>query len=160
MTWLYGAPFVAACLHIVEEFFLPGGFAEWDRRYRPAFASSITSRLHIIVNALLLVLCYDVWATRHHAIGPLLWMTVAALVFTNALWHLRGAWKTRSYSPGMVTGTLLYIPLTIFGYIHLIRSGAASISTAALGFALGGSYLVISRLMHAGRAKSAARAGQ
>jgi hypothetical protein len=158
MNWLYAAPLVSACLHITEEFFLPGGFAAWDRRYRPEFASSITSRLHIIVNVLLLVLCYDVWATRRHPIGPLLWMTVAALLFTNALWHLRGAWKTRSYSPGIVTGTLLYIPMTIYGYAYLVRTGAASVPKALLGFAIGSSYLVISHFMHRRRAQSGAGA--
>ena len=47
MDWLFGAPLAAACLHIIEEFFLPGGFADWDRRYRPAFARSITTRFPI-----------------------------------------------------------------------------------------------------------------
>jgi hypothetical protein len=156
VNWLYAAPFVAACLHITEEFFLPGGFADWDRRYRPEFAGSITSRLHIVMNVLLLVLAYDVFATRHHHIGPLMWMTVAALLFTNALWHLRGAWKTRRYSPGMVTGTLLYIPMTIYGYLYFLRSGATTVGTALLGFAIGSSYLFISPLIHRVRTKRAA----
>ena len=156
MDWLYGTPLVAACLHITEEFFLPGGFAEWDRRYRPEFASSITSRLHIIVNVLLWVLSYDVWAMRHRSTGPLLFLTVAALLFTNAIWHLRGAWKTRSYSPGMATGTLLYIPLAGYGYIHMIQSGAVTVTMALLAFALGGSYPLISTLMHRRRTRSVA----
>jgi hypothetical protein len=155
MNWLYAAPFVAACLHITEEFFLPGGFAEWDRRYRPEFAGSITSRLHIIVNVLLLVVCYDVFATREKSIGPLLWITVAGIVFSNALWHLRGAWKTRSYSPGMATGTLLYIPMTVYGITHLLRSGATTPLIALLGFALGCSYLLIGPLMHRIRTRNA-----
>ena len=154
MGWLYAAPLVAACLHITEEFFLPGGFAEWDRRYRPEFAGSITSRLHIIVNVLLLVIAYDVFALRHHDTGPLLWMTVAAIMFTNALWHLRGAWKTRSYSPGMATGTLLYIPMTIYGYAHFLKSGTP-FTTALLGFAIGASYLFIGPLMHRIRTRRA-----
>ena len=155
MDWLYAAPFLAACLHITEEFFFPGGFADWDRRYRPEFASSITSRLHIIVNVLLLIIAYDVFATRHSPIGPLLWMTVAAILFTNALWHLRGAWKTRSYSPGMATGTLLYIPMTIYGYTHFLRTRATSPQTALLGFAIGASYIFIGPLMHRIRTRRA-----
>jgi uncharacterized protein with HXXEE motif len=155
LDWLYAAPFVAACLHITEEFFIPGGFAEWDRRYRPEFAGSITSRFHIIVNVLLLVIAYDVFATRHHHIGPLLWMTVAAIQFSNALWHLRGAWKTQVYSPGMATGTLLYIPMTIYGYVHLLRTGSTP-ATALLGFAVGSSYILIGPLMHRVRLKRAA----
>jgi len=156
MDWLYAAPLVAACLHITEEFFFPGGFADWDRRYRPEFAGSITPRLHIIVNVLLLIICYDVLATRHRPIGPLLWMTVAAIVFTNALWHLRGAWKTHGYSPGMATGTLLYIPMTIYGYAHFLRTRAASPQTALLAFAIGSSYLLIGPLMHRIRTRRSA----
>jgi hypothetical protein len=147
MDWLYAAPFVAACLHITEEFFWPGGFAEWDRRYRPDFARSITSRFHIIVNVLLLIIAYDVFATRHSHIGPLMWMTVAAIEFSNALWHLRGAQKTRSYSPGMATGTLLYVPMTIYGYVHFLRTGTPP-AIALLGFVIGSSYLFIGPLLH------------
>jgi hypothetical protein len=157
MDWLYAAPLVAACLHITEEFFFPGGFADWDRRYRPEFAGSITSRLHIIVNVMLLVISYDVFAMRRRPLGPLIWMTVAAIVFTNALWHLRGAWKTRSYSPGMATGTLLYIPMTIYGYAYFLRSGVASPGTALLGFAIGSSYLLIGPLMHRTRTRAASK---
>ena len=156
MDWLYAAPLACAILHITEEFFLPGGFAEWDRRYRPEFAGSITSRLHIIVNVLLLVIAYDVFALRHHATGPLLWMTVAAIVFTNALWHLRGAWKTHSYSPGMVTGTLLYVPMTIYGYAYFLRTRATSPGTALLAFVIGGSYIFIGPLMHRMRTRRTA----
>jgi hypothetical protein len=154
MDWLYAAPFVAACLHVTEEFFFPGGFAEWDRRYRPEFAGSITSRLHVIVNALLLLVAYDVFALRHHATGPLMWMAVAAIEFSNALWHLRGAWKTRSYSPGMVTGTLLYGPVTIYGYTHFLRTGVSP-KTALLGFLIGASYVIVGPLMHRARTRRA-----
>ena len=148
MNWLFGAPLAAACLHITEEFFLPGGFADWDRRYRPAFARSITTRFHVIINALLLVLCYDVWAMRRSPVGPYLWLVVAALLFSNAIWHLRGAWKTRRYSPGMVTGLLLYVPMAPFGYVYFIRHASVSIAGAAAAFALGVSYPLISTLMH------------
>jgi hypothetical protein len=64
MNWLYWAPFGAASLHILEEFVYPGGFAAWDRRYRPDFSHTITGRFHVIINGLLLVACYDVWALR------------------------------------------------------------------------------------------------
>ena len=148
MNWLFGAPLAAVCLHITEEFFLPGGFADWDRRYRPAFAHSITTRFHVIVNALLLVLCYDIWALRRSPAGPYLWLVVAALLFSNAIWHLRGAWKTRSYSPGMATGLLLYVPLALYGYPHFMRHASVSIAGAAAAFALGVSYPLVSTLMH------------
>ena len=155
MDWVRWAPLGAASLHIVEEFVFPGGFAAWDRRYRSGIANSITPRLHIIVNGLLLILCYDAGAWSGTRAGAALWLTVSALLFSNALWHLRGAIKTRSYSPGMVTGSLLYIPLTIFGYARFLRSGQASMTTALIAFAVGGSYHLWAGLLH--RRRAAAR---
>ena len=107
ITWLYWAPFGAASLHIVEEFVYPGGFAAWDRRYRPGIRNSITLRFHVIINSLLLVACYDVWALRSSPIGVAAWLIVTTLLFANAVWHVVGSVKTRSYSPGVLTGLLL-----------------------------------------------------
>src|SRR5262249_24313300 len=64
MTWLPWAPLAADSLHIFEEFAWPGGFADWYRRYKPGRAKSLTPRFLIIINGLLLVLCYDAGALR------------------------------------------------------------------------------------------------
>ena len=69
MNWLSWAPAGAAILHIVEEFVFPGGFADWDRRYRPGFRKNITPLFHVIINGLLLVTCYDVGALGLTPIG-------------------------------------------------------------------------------------------
>jgi hypothetical protein len=127
INWLYWAPFGAASLHIVEEFVYPGGFADWDRRYRPGFRKTITPRFHVIVNGLLLVACYDVWALRSSPIGVAAWLAVTTLLFANAVWHVAGSVKTRSYSPGALTGLLLYVPLTVYGYAHFLSAGQTSV---------------------------------
>jgi hypothetical protein len=158
MNWLYWAPFGAASLHIVEEFVYPGGFAEWDRRYRPGFQQSITPRLHVIVNGLLLVACYDVWAFRSRPMGPAVWLTVTTLLFANAVWHVAGTLRSREYSPGVVTGVLLYVPLTVYGYVHFLLTGQASVPAAILAFLIGVSYqLWVGKALHrwrVGRAKT------
>lgn len=157
MNALFLAPLCAAALHIFEEFVCPGGFAAWDRRYRPAFSASITPRLHLIVNGLLLLVCYDVWAFRATPAGVALWLIVMALLFGNALWHVVGAVKTRSYSPGIVTGLLLYVPLSVYGYARLLQSGRVDVGTAVLAFAVGASYPLWAAAIHrwrAGRAKA------
>ena len=64
MTWLFGAPLAAAGLHTIEEFAPPGGFADSDRRYRPAFARAIRARVHVVIPALLLVLGDDLRTLR------------------------------------------------------------------------------------------------
>jgi Protein of unknown function with HXXEE motif len=156
MNWLYWAPFGAASLHIVEEFVYPGGFAAWDRRYRPAIRHSITGRFHLIINGLLLVACYDVWALRSSAIGVGVWLTVTTLLFANAVWHLVGSVKSRSYSPGVLTGLLLYVPLTIYGYGRFLGTGQASVPTAIIAFAVGVSYqLWAGNALHDWRVKRA-----
>ena len=57
--WLPWAPLGAVILHIFEEFVYPGGFVAWYRRYR-ADASRITTRFLVIINAALLIACWDI----------------------------------------------------------------------------------------------------
>lgn len=155
-AWIWWAPLAAVVLHIVEEFVLPGGFPEWDRRYRPRIEKSITPRFHVIVNGLLLILAYDVYALRGSRWGAALWLAVMALLASNAIWHLVGAARMRGYSPGMATGTLLYLPLAVYGYARFLRGGEASISTAALAAIVGSSYhLWIAPAMHRLRSRAA-----
>jgi hypothetical protein len=155
MNVFFWAPMGAAALHMTEEFFIPGGFAAWDRRYRPAISASITPRFHIIINGLLLLLCYDVGATGGTPFGVALWLGVTALFFSNAIWHVVGAIRTRSYSPGLITGLLLYVPLTVYGYVHLLRSGQAPVTTAILAFAVGASYQFWATAIHRLRTRGA-----
>src|SRR5262249_22906746 len=129
------------------------GFAAWDRQYRPGIRSSITPRFHLIINGLLLVLCFDVGELGPRPIGVALWLTVMALMCTNAGWHVLGAAKTRTYSPGMVTGVLLYVPLAVYGYVVFLASGEASPMTAIVAFAVGASYHLWARGLHRLRAR-------
>jgi hypothetical protein len=153
MNSLFWAPLGAVSLHIIEEFVYPGGFAAWDRRYRPGIRRSITPKFHIIINGLLLLACYDVGAMGGTPAGVVAWLAVTALLFGNAAWHLIGTVRSRSYSPGVVTGLLLYAPLTVYGYAHLLHSGRASLPTAILAFAIGASYQLWGTAIHQWRSR-------
>ena len=172
MHWIWWAPLGAAILHIVEEFVYPGGFASWDREYRPSIRDSITPRLHLIMNTLLLVACLLVPVAGmpggaimvgglrfRSAIPPSLavagWLTLAALLFSNALFHLLGTYRTGRVSPGVRTGLLLYVPMALFGYFHFLRTGQASVATATGAAILGGSYHAWAELGHRWRAGAA-----
>src|SRR5262245_50140681 len=165
MKWIWWAPLAAAGLHIVEEFVYPGGFAEWDRFYRPAYAASITRRLHIVVNGALLLLCVQVWAlapleqTRARAAAVGVWLAVAALLCSNAVFHVIGTIKTRRRSPGVVTGVLIYVPLALFGYWYFLKNGKIPPLGAAVAALLGGSYHFWARLAHLARAGRPTRNG-
>jgi hypothetical protein len=148
------APLGAAVFHIIEEFFVPGGFAAWDRMYRPEHAATITKRFHIIINALLLILAYDAAVMIGKPYGVALWLTVASLLATNGIWHVVGAYRTKTYSPGMVTGLLLYVPIAVYGYADYVRTGRASLATAGIALFLGASYqLWMSKAIHRWRAR-------
>jgi hypothetical protein len=159
LIWLWWAPLAAASLHIVEEFVFPGGFADWDRRYRPAIRASITPRLHVVVNGALLVLCLQLGLlgvsddAEARAIGAALWLAVAALLFSNAIFHIVGTVRTKTRSPGVVTGVLLYVPLAIVGYWQFLIGGLASVWVAALAAAVGGTYHLWAGMLHRARAR-------
>jgi hypothetical protein len=155
VDWLWWAPLGVAALHIVEEFVFPGGFAAWDRQYRPKIRSSITPRFHVILNAVLLVVCTAVALAPRSPRSVAAWLTLAALLFGNAVFHLVGALATKRYSPGVATGIVLYVPLAVVGYWRFLSTGAASVGTALMAVILGGSYQAWSTAMHTLRARRA-----
>lgn len=155
MNWLWWAPLCMAALHIFEEFVFPGGFASWDRAYRSAFQNSISPGFHIWINALLLFACIAVAfnAPAERAVAG--WLTLAALLFSNAIFHLIGTFRTKRYSPGIVTGLLLYVPVAVFGYWHFLHTGEVSSGTALIAAFVGGSYHLWSPFFHRLRARRA-----
>jgi hypothetical protein len=150
MTYIFWAPLAAAVLHILEEFVFPGGFREWYSSYKPQIKKSISKRFLFLINAGLLILCYDIGALKENnsSISVILWLGVMALLAANGVWHLRGVLKTKTYSPGVVTGTIIYIPLAVYGYIYFLQTGLASILIAVAAFIVGASYQLWSNLFH------------
>jgi Protein of unknown function with HXXEE motif len=176
VNWLWWAPLGAAVLHIGEEFVYPGGFASWDREFRPAIRSSITPGLHLFVNALLLLACVSVGISgmpgaaivvsglRFRSVVPASlsvagWLALAALLFSNAVFHLVGTYQTKRLSPGVRTGLLLYVPLALVGYWHFMHAGQASAIAAASSASLGGSYHLWASLAHRWRSRRHKEAG-
>ncbi|MEO7148324.1 MAG: HXXEE domain-containing protein [Rhodanobacteraceae bacterium] len=144
--WL---PFIAVVLHVVEEFVWPGGFLAWHRSYRPSLAASITPRFALIGNTVLLGAAFVLgWYGPDASRDLSLWLVLAALLAGNAVFHLVGLLRMRRYSPGVVTGVLLYVPLCIWGYAHFIDNGEATWRFALSSFAVGVSYQFVSMVLH------------
>jgi len=168
--WLWWAPLGAAVLHIGEEFVYPGGFAAWDRAYRSSIQASITPGLHLVANALLLAACataglagmpggvLTVAGFRLRSAFPASltvpgWLVLAALLFSNAIFHVVGTYRTKRMSPGVRTGVLLYMPMALFGYWHFLRTGLVSFLAAVTSALVGGSYHLWAALGHRWRAR-------
>jgi Protein of unknown function with HXXEE motif len=160
MTMLWWAPLAASILHIIEEFLYPGGFAEWDRSYRPMIKGSITTRLHIILNGALLFVCIQVGLLASstdmeaQTVGVAGWLILAALLSSNAVFHIVGTIRTATYSPGVVSAVTLYLPLTAIGYWWFIHHGKASVLTATAAAMVGGSYHSWAALIHRIRSRN------
>ena len=155
---LYWLPLTFAALHIFEEFVWPGGFLEWYRSYRPEFAASLTPRFAIVINSILLVAGFALgWLGPTWERGLSFWLILSALLAANAIFHIIGVIRLHRYSPGVVTGTVLYLPLFFWGYGHFINDGDASWRFAITSFLLGASYQLWSILNH--RIRSATTAG-
>ena len=155
MLLLFWSPTVAAGIHIFEEFVFPGGFKAWYHAYKPEIAPSISNRFLVIINSLLIAFSVLVALAglAPHGNAVAAWLTLAALLFSNAIFHIIGAVQTKRYSPGMISGIVLYIPLAAYGYAYFLQSGQASVGTALLAFAIGGSYHFISFANHLRRSR-------
>lgn len=149
---LFWLPLGAASAHIVEEFVWPGGFADWYRDYHPDFGSSPSPRFLFWINAALLFACVSVGIDAPTPFGPPFFLSLVALLGANGIFHAAAVARTRRYSPGVVTGAALYLPLAAFGFAAMLTSGRASIGTAVVAGAIGGSYQYWSNRNHRRRA--------
>src|SRR4051794_27333074 len=111
---------IAAVVHIFEEFVYPGGFTRWWCAYRPDIAPSVTNRFLVLINVFLVgfnaIVAIAVQAPRGN--GVAIWLLMAALLAGNGVFHVIGSIATGRYSPGMISGVLIYVPLAVYGYIY------------------------------------------
>jgi len=146
VLWL---PCACVVLHIFEEFVWPGGFLAWHRSYRPELGESITPRFAVIANLVLVVgtvVLGLMGASWSRSLS--LWFVLAALLAANAIWHIHGAIRTRRYSPGVVTGATLYLPLLMGGLWYYLVIRSASLETIAVGCLIGATYQIWSDFLH------------
>ena len=112
LVWLLVGAYAA---HLVEE--LVGGFPNW---LGTVIGRPLAGRDFLIINAVgvgaMIVAAY-LSATR----ATLRWLAVgmATVLLVNGLLHLAGSLATGTYSPGLITGIVLYVPL---GQLVLLRA--------------------------------------
>ena len=158
MSFVFWLPVLCGALHVCEEFVWPGGFSEWFRAYRQENRRSFTRGYAITINGLMLAAGGVLgWMGPGWSRGLSLWLVLAAILAANAFLHIIGTWRTRRYTPGLVTGVLLNLPLGIWGFWHFLGTGEASFQLAATSLVLGASYDIWSNLSHRARSALMAR---
>ena len=112
LVWLFVAAYVA---HVVEEFV--GGFPRW---VATVAGRPLPDNTFIVINvvALIVMIVAARLATTKETLGWL-GIGIATVAFANGLLHLLGSLATGTYSPGLITGVVLYLPL---GQLALLRA--------------------------------------
>jgi hypothetical protein len=130
LLWLLPPAFAA---HVAEELIAGEGFRRWISRIG---GGTLSLRSFLTINAIgfLVFIAGVVLATRREAAG---WVAVslATLVSVNAVLHALGTAVTGTYSPGLITGLVLYVPI---GSLILLRAASqADQRTRTIGVAAG-----------------------
>jgi len=141
MNWIFYTFIAAGVLHVLEEYFYPGGFPDFMKRMSPAFAPFITTSFAIVINGLFLVLCILGAIVGRDAL--VFSLSIASLLVSNGLVHLMGSLRARRYAPGLITGVLLYIPLGITAYSFFWNSGKLSVNQIIISVLLGLAYQIV-----------------
>ena len=112
-AWLFPATYL---LHVMEEYWGGEGFYRWITRI---MGSGMTPTEFVAINAgaWLLMVASILLFRRTPSIRWLI-ISLGTVVMVNGLAHLAGSVWTGTYSPGVVSGTLLWIPL---GLVTLYR---------------------------------------
>jgi hypothetical protein len=141
VTWLSLAIPAAAVLHVEEEYAWPGGFLAFMKRMAPRFAPSVTIPSAAAINGAFLLGCLVAAVLWRRA--PVLGLSVAALLVVNALTHIGGAVWARAYVPGLITGTLLYLPLGACAFRAALAGGRTTLGQVLLAGLLGLGYAAV-----------------
>lgn len=135
MDWVFGGFLIASMLHMVEEYFYPGGFMDIQKRLNPRFAPFVTVPMAVIVNGLQLLLCVLVIILGRSMLT--FSMSAAALLSINGVVHVLASIRIKGYVPGVITGLALYLPLALYAYYRFINSGELALDQVLITLALG-----------------------
>jgi len=122
-TWIWLFP-VTYLYHIAEEIWGGEGFAAWFDR---AAGFHLTSAELVVSNALgWVAMTIGVGLVSRSAKWRWVLTALGGIVLLNFLLHAIGSMIARSYSPGLVSSGVLWLPLGLFTLLHEWRHAARS----------------------------------
>lgn len=125
---------VAYGLHLAEEAWGGPGFVAWAGRH---LSEGFTRERFLLINAVAwpAMLAASLAAVFRPSMR---WtpVTLAVIVLVNGVLHVASSLATTTYSPGVVTGVLLYLPLGILGLRRAGRETPPATTARAVGLGL------------------------
>jgi hypothetical protein len=114
LVWLLP---VSYALHVLEEWF--GGFPEWTAI---VVGSPLPRGAFVVINAVAFAaMILATRATTRRESNGWMGIAIATILLVNGIAHILGSLVTGTYSPGLLTGTILYLPLA---QLTLLRAWA------------------------------------
>lgn len=105
LVWLMP---VSYAIHIAEEWI--GGFPEW---IAAVIGSPLPRGAFILINGIALaVMILGTQATTRSEKNGWMGIAIATALFINGLLHVFGSLMTGTYSPGLFTSIVLYLPIS------------------------------------------------
>lgn len=126
-NWISWGIVVVSLVHITEEYY--GSWINWVQRYAPG----VTFPHFVVVNSIFVFLCIAA-----SAIQILLFqLSIASLIFINALIHIVPTFFLKHYSPGVWSAILLYIPLSVLSFYSTYIRGNLTHQNVILSVSIG-----------------------
>ena len=141
---------IAYFIHIIEE---TPRFVPWAKRY---FSAPSTFAQFVLGNVIFMayVLVSVALATFYPGKWTLvLGLSTAAWIFSNFLIHASLTLYTGEYSPGVVTASALYAPLSVYIYTIFLGSGILSNADILFSIIIGFAIMYVPTLIQVGRGK-------
>jgi hypothetical protein len=123
--------FLASGAHVIEEYFWPGGFLESAKEIAPEAFEHSSMPIIIGVNASMIAGTF--LAALRWKKHPVEGLSMASLLFANSLLHLGASIKSKKYVPGLITGLVSYVPLSMAAFSSYRKSPKYRSSTAIRG---------------------------
>lgn len=133
LTWCLPLCYI---IHLCEEFYGGQGLAIW---FSQTFGTVLTERNFLMINffGMLVILIFAISYTFSRK-KPFLLLMFWMVFFINGIAHVLSSLITMTYSPGLISSILIYIPLGYLTYVktapHLPKKHIRL--AALLGFAL------------------------
>jgi len=141
---------IAYFIHIIEE---TPRFVPWAKRY---FSAPSTFAQFVLGNVIFMG--YVLTAVYLATFYPREWtlvlgLSTAAWIFSNFLIHASLTLYTGEYSPGVVTASALYAPVSVYIYATFLGSGILSNADIIVSIIIGFAAMFIPTLIQVGRGK-------
>lgn len=124
-----------ACLHVFEEFAFPGSLKGWIASYKPKRLKS--NFYYFVANASIILGAFIIAIKAEDILGYRIYLFIIDVLGWNAFTHIRGTLQKKQYCPGIISGSLLCLPLMVLSNTYFVKTNSVDIYSALLFICIG-----------------------